>query len=109
MRASDVPRILRESPEVARAREEGERAGRAGVAADQNPWMEKEPAFATGYSNGWRVHAVRRSTARYASGLCGAPELAQSPMTFFPDPVSACKRCLRAVEAERKRRATAWE
>jgi len=108
MKAADVPRALRASLPEALAFEEGERAGRAGVAAELNPWRHAYPDYAAA-----TVGCEQTKEHAYVAPLrtkCGkGPAFrASHSHTFTPKGVWSCRACRRAVEAERKRLEMAW-
>lgn len=107
MLARAAPRCFRESPLLAHAFSDGAAAGRAGVAAEQNPWLEKGPGFPVeAYGRAEVEHAVSPN----GRTLCGAALRRPSVFQLFDARAPfACKRCIRAVEAERRRLETRWE
>lgn len=110
MLARDVPKCFRGSVALADAYTQGCAAGRAGVAAEGNPWLENGPRYAVAFSEGDAVHAATPSSImRNVSTRCGFFPVSLTNRSFNPDLPRACKRCIRAVEAERKRLAESWE
>lgn len=111
MKASDVPRVWRQSPVLAKAFEDGQKAGRAGVAADGNPHSAEIELPARGYTGrDGPPHAVRYASAYGAKSTCGVTLTeVHDDWGWNPNAVYVCKRCVRAVKAERKRLERAWE
>jgi hypothetical protein len=106
MNTRDVPRCLRGNLAESKAYEDGERAGARGLGADVNPWLEKGPEQFGGWTSlrhKLRFHAVTLSGAR-----CGV-KAEGNGSTWRPENPFACGRCVRAVEAERRRLEAAWE
>lgn len=110
MLARDVPKCFRGSVALSDAYSQGCAAGRAGVAAEGNPWLEKGPEHRCGVTDfGPADHAIREGTGTPPLAYCGLHVMRRMPWRFEVEVSAACKRCIRAVEAERKRLAESWE
>lgn len=115
MNASDVPRCFRGNFAESQAYESGARAGARGLGADENPWREPlgwagDHEAAASYSGGYHVADKRRAYKRPEDlrSRCGLGVWRLNE-PFKPEAGIACQRCIRAVEAERKRLERAFE
>ena len=110
MNIKDVPSVLRGSLPESLAFEEGQRAGRAGVAGDGNPWLERAREHRTILNYFAAVATLHAEGAERWRALCGL-SCVWSAEFVFPsnNRRRRCKSCVRAVEAERKRLAASWE
>lgn len=122
MLARDVPKVWRSSRELSAAYEQGCDAGRKGVAAEGNPWMDQRvQRLAVESRNQRTVHAgLFLEESFFSLSLCGVEwgrvlmkkdghAMADNRLRFSFSLPHACKRCIRAIEAERRRLEQAWE
>lgn len=107
MNTPGVPRCFRGNLAESQAYEDGAHAGARGPGADVNPWRDEARGHAAGFglAGGKRFHAVMEGT-RAACGIAVVPE---RRVFDLDDGILNCQRCVRAIEAERKRLERAFE